>query len=130
MTDMTWKLVPVSPTPEMITAAVGLKEENYGYSNIAAKCVRDWNDMLKAAPASPVLEGKLSGKAVTVEQLAKYLFENDDPDADELTWPDDDDDEGYRGDGGWVKLVSPIVADEYRDKARGILHFMGCEVNR
>lgn len=126
MTDTVWKLVPVNPTPRMISAAIGLTSDSRGYTDVAAKCVRDWNDMVKAAPPAPSLQSALTGRAVTVEALARYLFETDDPDVEELSWPEHEEDDGSRGNGGWVKLVSPLVADEYRNRASGLLRFMGC----
>lgn len=125
MTEIAWKLVPVNPTSEMISAGCGLESEGNGYNAIAAKCVRDWNAMLKAAPVSPAHAGLISGRPVTTETLARHLYEIDDPDIGELSWPENDEDDGNRGDGGWVKLVPPLVADEYRERARGIMAFMG-----
>ncbi|MCZ7862482.1 hypothetical protein O9X98_14000 [Agrobacterium salinitolerans] len=100
-----------------------------GYGDIAARCVRDWNSMVKATPHAPGLGARPSGKAVTVEDLARHLFETDDPDAPELSWPDHPDDDGNRGDGMWVRLVSEMTAEEYRARAVDLLRFMGCEVN-
>ena len=125
---MVWKLVPVDPTGDMVVSAVGVRPGGAGYSDVAAKCIRDWNAMVKSAPPSPALEGRISGRAVTVDELARHLFETDDPEAEELSWPEHDDDDGERGDGGWVKLLPALSAEEYRDRARTLLRFMGCEV--
>ena len=129
MTDTIWQLVPVNPTEDMIAAATSMRPGCGGYGDISARCVRDWNSMLKAAPPVPSLSKRPSGKAVTVEELARHLFETDDPNAHELTWPAHPDDDGNRGDGMWVKLVSEMTADDYRAKAVDLLKFMGCEVN-
>lgn len=84
--------------------------------------------MVKAAPHAPSM-ARPSGKTVTVEDLARHLFETDDPDVEELSWPDHPDDDGNRGGGSWVKLVSDLTAEEYRAKAADLLRFMGCEVS-
>lgn len=127
MTDLTWKLVPANPTVDMIAAATGVRPGCGGYGDIASRCVRDWNAMVRRAPSAPSLSER--GKAVTVEDLARYLFETEDVAADEYSWPEHDDDDGSRGGGGWVKIVSGMTADEYRERAAGLLRFMGCEVN-
>ncbi len=129
MSDPVWALVPVQPTEDMIAAATSMRPGCGGYGDIAARCVRDWNSMVKATPHAPGLAARPSGKAVTVEDLARHLFETDDPDVQELSWPDHPDDDGNRGDGMWVRLVSEMTAEEYRARAVDLLRFMGCEVN-
>ncbi|MCV9964152.1 hypothetical protein OIU34_19910 [Pararhizobium sp. BT-229] len=128
MSDVAWRMVPVDPTEDMISSATGLRPGCGGYGDISSRCVRDWNAMLKAAPHAPSLATRPSGLAVTVEELARHLFETDDPDAEELSWPEHDDDDGDRGNGGWVKVVPDMLADDYRTRAAGLLRFMGCEV--
>jgi hypothetical protein len=129
MSDLAWVLVPVMPTEDMIAATTSMRPGCGGYGDIAARCVRDWNAMVKSAPHAPSIADRPSGKAVTVEELARHLFETDDPDLEELSWPDHSDDDGSRGDGGWIKLVSDLTAEEYRARAADLLRFMGCEVN-
>jgi hypothetical protein len=82
--------------------------------------------MIKAAPQAPSRSER--GKAITVDQLARYLFETEDPSVEEFSWPEHEDDDGSRGGGGWTKIVSNMTLEEYRDKAVGLLRFMGCEV--
>jgi hypothetical protein len=127
--DIAWRLVPVNPTEDMIAAATCVRPGCGSYGDISSRSVRDWNAMLKAAPTAPSLSVSLSGRAVTVEDLARHMFESDDPSAQDMSWPDHDEDDGYRGDGGWVSIVSVVVLEEYREKAAALLRFMGCEGN-
>lgn len=76
MTDLTWKLVPANTTVDMIAAATGVRPGCGGDGDIASRCVRDWNAIVRRAPSAPSLSER--GKAVTVEDLARYLFETED----------------------------------------------------
>ncbi|MBY3432842.1 hypothetical protein HFN89_01460 [Rhizobium laguerreae] len=127
MSEIVWRLVPANPTEDMIAAATDVRPGCGSYGDIASRCVRDWNAMLKAAPHAPALVAGQPGRAVTVEDLARHMFESDDPAAQDTSWPEHDEDDGYRGDGGWSKIASVTVLEEYREKAAALLRFMGCE---
>lgn len=129
MNETVWRLVPVNPTEDMVAAATGVRPGCGSYGDISSRCVRDWNSMLKAAPTSPSLSANLAGRAVTGEDLARFMFESDDPSAQDMSWPEHEDDDGNRGDGGWVSIASIVVLEEYREKAAQLLRFIGCGAN-
>lgn len=87
------------------------------------QAARDIIALCCAPPPQPTQEG---GWRPDAEELAKFLHDEIDlPDKFVgRQWPLHDDDDGYRGDGGYVKLQPKDVVEHYRDAAKRLAIFI------
>lgn len=65
----------------------------------------------------------------SVEDVARHLFEHD-VETKQLDtrwayhWPQDDNDDGYRGDGGYVTILPEYLLIRYRERAKAVLAYI------